>query len=135
MDQSQDSDRYRPGGVRRVLYVDDNPTNLRLVTAIFSYRPDIELVTAGNARDAMSRALSAPPDLVLLDLNLPDAPGDALLRDMNGDSRTATIPKIIVSAEDDGQVQERAQAAGADAYLTKPFDLDSFLGVVDRFLK
>jgi CheY-like chemotaxis protein len=135
MDQSHDSDRSSTAGVRRVLYVDDNPTNIKLVAAIFSSRPDIELVTAGNAHDAMSRALGTPPDLVLLDLNLPDAPGDALLRNMNGDSRIASVPKVIVSAEDDGHVKERALAAGADAYMTKPFDLESFLGVVDRFLE
>ncbi|MGH2734856.1 MAG: response regulator [Actinomycetota bacterium] len=132
MDHIEGSDR---AGIRRVLYVDDNPINLKLVGAIFSSRPDIELVTAATAGTALAAALEAPPDLVLLDLNLPDRPGDEVVEELSRDPRTSAVPVVIVSAEDDGHVRSRARAAGADAYLTKPFDLDSFLGVVDRFLE
>jgi CheY-like chemotaxis protein len=74
------------------------------------------------------------PDLVLLDLHLPDIPGDEVLRRLRADPRTAAIPIIVVSADATPASVVRLQAAGADAYLTKPLDVDEFLVTVERFL-
>ena len=71
---------------------------------------------------------------MLLDLHLPDLPGEEVLRRLRADARTAGIPVVVVSADATPASLERLRAAGADAYLTKPLDVDEFLAAVDRFL-
>jgi CheY-like chemotaxis protein len=73
------------------------------------------------------------PDLVLLDLHLPDIPGEEVLRQLRSDERTARIPVVVISADATHGSVQRLRAAGADAYLTKPIDLDEFLETVGRF--
>jgi CheY-like chemotaxis protein len=71
---------------------------------------------------------------VLLDLHLPDIPGEEVLRRLRADPRTAAIPVVVVSADATAGSLERLRQAGADAYLTKPLDVDEFLQTVERFL-
>jgi PAS domain S-box-containing protein len=74
------------------------------------------------------------PDVVLLDLHLPDIPGDEVLRRLRADPRTAGVPVVVVSADATPGSVDRLRQAGADAYLTKPLDVDEFLAAVERFL-
>jgi CheY-like chemotaxis protein len=74
------------------------------------------------------------PDVVLLDLHLPDVPGDEVLRRLRADTRTASIPIVVVSADATSASIERLRAAGADAYVSKPLDVDEFLRAVEQFL-
>ena len=75
------------------------------------------------------------PDLVLLDLHLPDIDGDEVLQRLRGDERTKSIPVIIVSADATPHQEERLKHAGAEAYLTKPFNVRELLSVINRVLE
>jgi PAS domain S-box-containing protein len=117
-----------------LLYVEDNLANLSLVETILLSRPAWRLLPALQGGLGVELAREHRPDLVLLDLHLPDVPGVEVLRRLRADPRTAAIPVVVVSADATPASLERLRAAGADAYLTKPLDVDEFLRVVERFL-
>ncbi len=117
-----------------LLYIEDNLANLSLVETILLSRPGWRTVPALQGQLGVELAREHLPDLVLLDLHLPDIPGDEVLRRLRADRRTANIPIVVVSADATAGSLERLRLAGADAYLTKPLDVDEFLAVVERFL-
>ena len=117
-----------------LLYIEDNLANLSLVETILLSRPGWRTVPALQGQLGVELAREHLPDLVLLDLHLPDIPGDEVLRRLRADRRTANIPVVVVSADATAGSLERLRHAGADAYLTKPLDVDEFLAVVERFL-
>ena len=121
-------------GAATLLYVEDNLANLSLVETILLARPAWRVLPALQGGLGVELAREHRPDLVLLDLHLPDVPGDEVLRRLRADPRTATIPVVVVSADATPASFERLQQAGADAYLTKPLDVDEFLRVVGQFL-
>jgi len=117
-----------------LLYVEDNLANLTLVESILVSRPGWRTIPALQGTLGIELAREHLPDVVLLDLHLPDVPGEEVLRRLRSDPRTAEIPVVIVSADATRSSLERLRLAGADAYLTKPLDVDEFLEVVERFL-
>jgi PAS domain S-box-containing protein len=121
-------------GERTVLYVEDNLPNLRLVERILARRPIVRLVAAMQGGLALELARQHRPDLILLDVHLPDIEGDEVLRRLQADPETKAIPVVTVSAEASPSKIERFLAAGARAYLTKPIDVKRFLEVVDEIL-
>ncbi len=121
-------------GARKVLYVEDNLANLALVSRLVALRPGIHLMSAGQGRLGLELASQHRPDLVLLDLHLPDMEGDLVLAALKSNPMLASVPVIIASADaTPGQV-ERLRAAGAHAYLTKPIDVREFLALLDATL-
>ena len=123
-----------PGQRHTVLYIEDNPSNLRLIERILARRGDIEVVSAMQGRFGIELARQHLPTLILLDLHLPDLGGEEILRRLLDDPLTASIPVVMVTADATvGQVQ-RLLSAGAAAYLTKPLDVAQLLGVVDEML-
>jgi PAS domain S-box-containing protein len=119
---------------RTVLYVEDNPSNMKLVEEILSHRPAIRLLTAMQGRLSLDLARDHRPDLILLDLNLPDLPGAQVLSLLQADPATQAIPVVVLSADATPRQIERLLAAGARTYLTKPFDVKQFLQVLDELL-
>ncbi|HLL83575.1 MAG TPA: PAS domain S-box protein [Longimicrobium sp.] len=117
-----------------LLYVEDNLANLSLVETILSERPGWKTIPALQGRMGTELAREHAPDLVLLDLHLPDVQGDEVLRRLRGDQRTAGIPVVMISADATPRTIDRLIAEGADAYLTKPLDVDEFLAAIDRLL-
>jgi PAS domain S-box-containing protein len=119
---------------QKVLHIEDNSANLKLVERILAQRPQVEVVAAMHGRLGLELAHEHRPVLVLLDLHLPDMGGDQVLQRLRDDPATASIPVVIVSADaTPGQVS-RLLAAGATAYLTKPIDVRELLGVLDEAL-
>lgn len=116
-----------------VLYVEDNLANLSLVESILAARPEITLVPALQGRLGLDLAWEHQPDLVLLDLHLPDIPGEKVLRYLKSDARTRHTP-VIISADATPGTVERLLQEGADGYLTKPLDVDQFLGTIQTML-
>jgi CheY-like chemotaxis protein len=115
-----------------VLYVEDNLSNSLLMETVFATRPGIKLLTAMQGRMGLDLAREHMPDLILLDLHLPDMHGDEVLRQLRADRKTKDIPVAIVSADaTPGQI-ERLLAAGARSYLTKPLDIKNLLAFVDE---
>ncbi|MCU1502605.1 MAG: sensor protein [Ilumatobacteraceae bacterium] len=117
-----------------VLYIEDNLANITLVQRILGRRPDIELLPAMQGRLGIELAQQHQPDLILMDLHLPDIAGDEVLQLLRDDPATNSIPVIVISADATaGQVQ-RLQAAGAIAYLTKPFNVRELLVTINDAL-
>ncbi len=119
---------------RTVLYIEDNLSNLKLIQEVFSQRCEVNLLSATQGRTGLAIAREQRPDLILLDLHLPDLPGDALLQALKEDERTREIPVLMVSADATPAQAQRLRALGAKAYLTKPLVLPTFLEAVERSL-
>ena len=115
-----------------LLYIEDNPSNLQLVQRLLSHRPEIRLLTAMQGGLGFELARQHGPDVILLDMNLPDMAGMQVLEHLRADERTADIPVIVVSADATPRQIERILQAGAQKYLTKPFDVREFLTLLDE---
>jgi CheY-like chemotaxis protein len=118
---------------KQILIVDDNETNLKLFTYLLAL-PDYELRTAITAKLARDTLTSFHPDLILLDVQLPDMDGLTLARLLKADPDTRDIQIVAVTAYAMKGDEERARAAGVDGYLTKPIDKDRFRRVVAEYL-
>jgi CheY-like chemotaxis protein len=123
-----------PHRVATLLYIEDNLANLSLVETILLSRPGWQTIPALQGQLGVELAREHVPDVILLDLHLPDIPGEEVLRRLRADVRTATIPVIVVSADATPSSLQRLLLGGANAYLTKPLDVDDFLREVERFL-
>jgi len=124
-----------PGtGQKTVLYVEDNPANLRLVAQILSRHPDIHLITAHTAELGLELARARRPHLTILDLNLPGMNGFELRAQLRLFDETRNIPCMALSANALPGDVERGLAAGFGRYLTKPLQVDEFVRVVREFL-
>lgn len=119
---------------RLVLYIEDNPSNLRLVERVLARRPQIQLLTAMQGGIGIDLAREHHPELILLDLNLPDMTGDEVLRRLKENPATDGIPVVVLSADATKGAIERLLEAGARAYITKPIDLKEVLDVIDQTL-
>jgi PAS domain S-box-containing protein len=117
-----------------ILYIEDNLPNLALIETILADRPGVTLLSALQGQMGVYLAAENRPDLILLDMHLPDIRGDEVLRRLKEDARTREIPVVVVSADATPASLERLSAAGVSAYLTKPLDVGEFLGTLDRFL-
>ena len=117
-----------------VLYVEDDQVNFTLVERILEFRPKLRLLHAAQGLLGVEMAEAYQPKLVLLDLNLPDIDGAEVMRRLQKEPSTAQIPVVILSANATPSQIERLLTAGARNYLTKPFDLNIFLAVVDEFV-
>jgi PAS domain S-box-containing protein len=113
-----------------IVYIEDNLANLELVKRILEQHGDPTLIPAMQGGLGVEFATLYQPDLVLLDLHLPDMDGDEVLRRLQADERTRDIPVLILSADATPSQVDRLRAAGATDYVTKPLDIGSFLKVV-----
>jgi signal transduction histidine kinase len=121
-------------GERRLLYIEDTVANIRLVEEILSSRPSVRLLPAGMGSLGVELAAEHRPDLVLLDLHLPDIAGDEVLARLRADERTKDIPVVILSADATDLTPGPLLNAGAQAYLTKPIGVRELLDVVDAYV-
>jgi PAS domain S-box-containing protein len=120
---------------RTVVYIEDNPSNLALMERILIQRPGLKLLPAMQGQLGLDLAREHQPDLVLLDLDLPDMPGHDLLRALQADLHTASIPVVVLRADATTGHTERLLAASVAAYVTKPLDVQTFLQVLDTTLQ
>jgi signal transduction histidine kinase/ActR/RegA family two-component response regulator len=117
-----------------VLYIEDNPSNTRLVERILKRRPFVRLHSVMQGQLGLELAHELIPEMILLDMNLPDMTGDDVLARLRSDPATASIPVVMLSADaTKGQIQ-RMLEAGAAAYITKPLDVRKFLDTIDEVL-
>ena len=119
---------------RRILYIEDNFSNVTLVDQMLAERPALELMTAMQGRVGLELARQHSPDLILLDLHLPDMPGWQVLAQLKADQLTREIPVVVISADATSPQIKRLLSAGARAYLTKPIDITEFFRVIDEAL-
>ncbi|HJP69073.1 MAG TPA: ATP-binding protein [Sphingomicrobium sp.] len=119
-------------GEHTVLYIEDNLSNLRLVERLLDRRPTLRLVVANTGAAGLDMVRQYHPQLILLDLNLPDTNGHEVLLQLRASPQTAPIPVVILSADATAGQRTRLMDAGAFAYLTKPLDVKKFFEIVDR---
>ena len=120
--------------VRHVLYVEDNETNVEVMRGVLGQRPQVEMAVSITGLDGLAAIRLRRPDLILLDMHLPDTNGIALLRALRADPHSATVPVVVVSADALTHQIEEAFAAGCSHYLTKPVSVSELLTVVDELL-
>jgi signal transduction histidine kinase/CheY-like chemotaxis protein len=117
-----------------VLYIEDNPANIALMRHVFARTDAWELLHAGTLAEAHACLAHTTPDLVLLDLHLPDGSGEALLESMREDDATSRVPIVVLTADAMPGTRRRLRQAGADAFVTKPFDVGPLVQAIDHFL-
>ena len=116
-----------------ILVVEDNERNLKLLRDVLEYA-GYDVRVARTAEDGITLAVSEPPDLVLMDLQLPGIDGMEALRRLRASPGTADIPVVAVTAQAMKQDRERALDAGFNGYVEKPISVRAFPNQVRRFL-
>ena len=118
-----------------ILYIEDNASNTELVEQILlDQRPSIHLVSSTKGAQTVPLSIEYAPDLILLDLDLPDMQGFEVIRLLQAEEKTMAIPVVVVSADAMAHQIEKLMNAGAKDYLTKPLDIMAFLQVVDEWV-
>jgi PAS domain S-box-containing protein len=126
-----------PRGARlhTLLYVEDNPANLKLVEQVIARHPDMRLLTAVNGKSGIEIARASQPDVILMDINLPGINGYEALKILRSDPSTAHIAVIAVSANAMPLDVERGLKAGFFRYITKPIKVTEFMEALDVALE
>jgi CheY-like chemotaxis protein len=125
----------RNGAMRTLLYVEDNPANLRLIEQLIARRPDIRLLSATDGNLGIQLARANQPEVILMDINLPGISGIEALRILRADSLTAHIPVIALSANAMPGDIEKGLQAGFFRYLTKPIKVNEFMDTLNTALE
>jgi signal transduction histidine kinase/AmiR/NasT family two-component response regulator len=121
------------GASLSILYIEDNPANVEVVSRFLKGRPNTRLRSEATGRAGIDYAVRDMPDLILLDLHLPDLHGDQVLGELKAEPATAAIPVVVLSADASDGVIRRLLADGALAYLTKPIELAELRELLDTF--
>ena len=117
-----------------ILYIEDNISNSELVQEILqNHRPEIRVITSPSGKLALEEAAGLIPDLILLDLDLPDMNGSEVFDALKAGADTCAIPVVIISADAMPQQIEKLMLAGARDYLTKPLNITEFLTMIDEW--
>jgi two-component system cell cycle response regulator len=119
--------------MKQILIVDDSHVSVRLFTALLE-SPNYQVRVASSGKDALALCVSSKPDLVLLDLHLPEMDGFEIARRLKSDARTRDIPILAITAYGHGQATVEALRAGADHFMAKPFSGVELREVVASFV-
>ncbi len=125
----------RAASPRTLLYVDDNPADRKLVETIVARRPELRLLTAVNGNSGIELARASRPDVLLMDINLPDISGFKALEILRSEPATAHIPAIALSVNAMPLNVESGLEAGFFRYMTKPIRVDEFMQTLDAALE
>ena len=120
--------------VRKLLYVEDNDDNVYMLTLWFDVAGGYEIVNAPDGAAGIAMATAELPDLILMDLNLPEIDGWEATRRLKADPATRDIPIIALTAHAMAGDREKALATGCDEFETKPIDFDRLLPKVERLI-
>jgi len=118
-----------------LLYIEDNPANMKLFEKIIARYPNIQLQTAVNGTIGTAHALKYLPDVIVTDIDMPDISGFDVLKSLRSNPSTAHIPIIALSANAMPREVERGIKAGFFRYLTKPIKIDEFMKTQDEVLE
>jgi CheY-like chemotaxis protein len=120
--------------VARLLYIEDNEDNLYMLTLRFDVLGGYEILSATTGAEGIAKAAAEMPDLILMDLNLPEIDGWEATRRLKASPATRNIPLIALTAHAMAGDRERALATGCDDFDTKPVEFDRLLGKIERAL-
>jgi len=127
--------RERGAPLRTLLYVEDNPANLKLIEQLIARRPDMRLLSARDGDQGIQLARAHQPEVILMDINLPGIGGIEALEILRADPATAQIPVVALSANAMPRDIEKGLQAGFFRYLTKPIKVDEFMQTLDVALE
>jgi diguanylate cyclase (GGDEF)-like protein len=130
MEQADGRDETR----RKILVVDDDPETARLLTSWFRGQP-YDITAAPDGREGLRVALGILPDLIVLDLRMPELDGISAARELKSDPSTRSIPVLMLTACRDVDDKVEAFAAGADDYVTKPFEFEEIAARIEAMLR
>jgi CheY-like chemotaxis protein len=119
--------------IYKVLVIEDNPENMYLMCYLLGQN-NYDVITAENGPDGISLAISEKPDIILLDIQLPEMDGYAVARELVKHHEVSGIPIVAVTSYAMVGDREQALAAGASGYLEKPIDPDTFISEIVRFI-
>jgi two-component system cell cycle response regulator DivK len=117
---------------KTILYVEDNEFNLKMVRQLLA-RTSYRLIEATDGELGVAAALAAPPDLILMDIQLPKLSGLDATRRLRGDPRTSGVPIIVITSFALSGDEQKAKDAGASAYLAKPYSPRELLQMIRKF--
>ncbi|MFH2103890.1 MAG: response regulator [Chloroflexota bacterium] len=117
-----------------ILYVEDNPDNRILIQRVLM-ADDYEVMLAVNATEALNTLNTSAPDIILMDINMPDMDGYTLTNQIRTIPGFESIPIIALTANVMHGDREKSLEAGCDGYIQKPIDIDSLPQQVERFLR
>ena len=120
---------------RTLLYVEDNPANMKLVEKLIAQRPDIRLLAAVNGTLGIEVARASLPEVILMDINLPGISGIEAMKILQQDPATAHIPIVALSANAMPRDIEKGMEAGFFRYLTKPIRVKEFMDTLNVALE
>ena len=120
---------------KKVLVIDDNPTIVELIKYAVRLQGDYQVSVAYDGVQGLERILAEHPDCVIIDVKMPKMGGYQLLRCLRGDTGTADIPLILLSAMTREEDKLTGLLSGADEYLTKPFKPNALNAAIDRVLR
>jgi CheY-like chemotaxis protein len=119
---------------QRVLIVEDNPLNMELATDLLEMN-GFQVIGAATASEGIERAANELPDVVLMDIALPDMDGLSAVKILKGDPRTREIPVIALTAHAMSGDEEKALDAGCDGYITKPIETRTFAITIGKYIR
>lgn len=120
----------------KILYIEDNPYNVVLVEQILAMqRPSIKMTSNSFGSHALNLARLHKPDLILLDLDLPDMHGSEVFKELQANDETAGIPVMVISSDATPSQIDKLLTSGVKKYLTKPIKVLEFLNALDEFIK
>jgi CheY-like chemotaxis protein len=117
----------------QVMVVDDDDMNREIIEA-FLVSEGYEVVLAHNGRQALTLLQAQRPALVLLDVRMPDMNGYEVCQQIKGNPQTRQIPVVMVTGYDSDEEKQRGQQAGTDAFMSRPFDGDDLLSLVNSLI-
>lgn len=120
--------------MKKVLVIDDNPTIVELIKYAVNLQKEFEVIVAYDGEEGLKSIFAENPDCVIIDVKMPGMDGYKLVRCLRGDSRTANIPLIILSAMTREEDQMTGLLSGVDEYLTKPFKPGALNAAIERVL-
>lgn len=123
--------------MKKILAIDDLPDNLITVKAIVkTYLPEHQIITASSGAEGIRLASEEQPDIILLDLIMPGMDGYTVCEKLKSSTTTSRIPILMVTAiKSDSESRVRGLETGADAFLTKPFDIPEFVAQIKVLLR
>ena len=119
--------------LRKILVADDDADTRELVSHILQLK-NYQVVSVATADEARQQAIREPPDLIVMDIGMPEMDGLTAIWKLRETKTLAEVPIVILSAFDSYDLRAEAASAGCQAYITKPFEVSEFLAIVERLL-
>jgi response regulator RpfG family c-di-GMP phosphodiesterase len=118
----------------KVLYIDDSPLQIKLMGIFLKNNPKLELVPAQSGKEGIQKAQNEPTDIILLDMEMPEMDGEAVLKALKQNHLTSDIPVIMFTSSDEQGLEEKLAGLGAAAFLKKPHGIQMLNNTINSVI-